>query len=144
MSYWDIALPEPQRASFSFPHLLQAPLLLLPLANRQAYLERYSEQDKGHTSLGQSLDSWPAPYWTIDASFATMTLLLAFEDNGLNALFFAHVHEEKLREKFGIPAEVQMLGVIAVGYENSQDVRLGRSSRRQRHTPNQIIHSGHW
>lgn len=144
MSYWDIALPEPQRSSFSFPQLLQAPLLLLPLADRHAYLQRYSEPDKGHTSLGQSLDAWPAPYWTIDASFATMTLLLALEDNGLSALFFAHVQEEKLRQQFGIPADVQMLGVIAVGYRDANETRPGRSTSRPRHTPNQIIHSGHW
>lgn len=144
MSYWDIALPEPQRSSFSFPHLLNAPLLMLPLADRRAYLERYSEADKSHTPLGQSLDAWPAPYWTIDASFATMTLLLALEDCGLRALFFAHVQEEKLRATFGIPDEVQLLGVIAAGYGDSTKARPGRSANRQRRTPSQIIHRGHW
>lgn len=144
VQYWDIALPEPQRSSFVFPHLLEAPLIMLSLSNRQAYLDRYSESDKQHTGLGDSVEAWPAPYWTIDASFATMTLLLALQDSGLSTLFFAHAKEQQLREKFSIPDHVEILGVIAAGYANETSLRRGRSAGRKRRTPNEIIHLGRW
>lgn len=144
MDYWDIALPESRRSSFAFPGLLQAPILLLSLADRQAYLHRYSEPDKDATQLGESLDAWPAPYWTIDASFATMTLLLALEERGLGTLFFAHVHEESLREKFDIPSHVEILGAIAVGYPDHSADRRGRSATRRRRTSSEIIHRQRW
>lgn len=144
MDYWDLTLPEPRRSSFAFPGLLRAPLLLLALTDRQAYLHRYSEPDKGGSPLGESLDVWPAPYWTIDASFATMTLLLALEERGLGTLFFAHAEEASLREKFGIPEHVEILGAIAVGYPDADISRQGRSATRRRRTSSEIIHQQRW
>lgn len=142
--YWDVALPKEHRGSFAFPYLLQAPLIMLSLTDRNAYLERYAEPDKSHTALGQSENAWPAPYWTIDASFATMTFLLACENRGIGTLFFAHAHEEKLREKFSIPHSVDILGVIAAGYVDTEHVRSGRSASRVRRDATQIIHRSRW
>ena len=51
-------------------------------------MRRYAEPDKAATGLGRSAAAWPVPYWTVDAAFAVMTLLLAAEDAGLGALFF--------------------------------------------------------
>lgn len=142
--YWDIALPAEKREGFAFPSLLNAPLIALVLADPHAYLSRYSEPDKASTGLGESVEQWPAPYWTIDASFATMTLLLALEDRGVSSLFFAHAQEERLRESFGIPAHVQVLGTIACGYALSDNKRKGRSSSRARHTASSVIHRSRW
>ena len=142
--YWDIALPAEKRGGFAFPSLLNAPLIALVLADPHAYLSRYSEPDKASTGLGESVEQWPAPYWTIDASFATMTLLLALEDRGVSSLFFAHAQEERLREFFGIPAHVQVLGTIACGYALSDNERKGRSSSRARHTASSVIHRSRW
>ncbi|MEY3806924.1 MAG: hypothetical protein RIR69_1736 [Actinomycetota bacterium] len=142
--YWDIALPEARRTSFAFPGLLQAPILLLSLADRQAYLQRYSEPDKGGSQLGASIEAWPAPYWTIDASFATMTLLLALHERGLGSLFFAHAEEESLRATFNIPDHVEILGAIAVGYPDLSATRRGRSATRRRRSSNEIIHRQRW
>ena len=50
--YWDIALPVEKRESFSFPTLINAPLVALVLADPHAYLARYSEPDKASTGLG--------------------------------------------------------------------------------------------
>ena len=142
--YWDIALPVEKRESFSFPTLINAPLVALVLADPHAYLARYSEPDKASTRLGESVEEWPAPYWTIDASFATMTLLLALEDRGISSLFFAHAQEERLRESFGIPAHVQVLGTIACGYSLSNKERKGRSALRTRNTAASVIRHSHW
>lgn len=144
MQYWDIALPESQRSSFSFPNLLRAPVLLLSMADRQAYLDRYSQPDKSHTDLGEGESRWPAPYWTIDASFATMTLLHALHNSGLSALFFAHAQEALVREKFAIPDHVDVLGVIATGYADRVNTKPGRSATQRRRTVDEIIHHQQW
>jgi nitroreductase len=117
---------------------------MLSLADTDAYLSRYSEPDKSHTGLGTSLEMWPAPYWTIDASFSTMTLLHALHDQGVSSLFFAHARETELRAAFGIPDSVQILGVIAAGYPEDAPQRPGRSAQRPRRTSNEIIHHLKW
>jgi len=141
--YWDIALPEAKRNSFVFPGLLNAPCIALVLADPQAYLQRYSESDKEDTGLGASTEAWVAPYWTIDASFATMTFLLSLEDRGLGALFFAHSQEVELRHAFSIPEHVEVLGTIAFGYSEN-DVRKGRSSSRNSKSAHDVVHRLTW
>src|SRR5687767_9555323 len=66
--FWDVTLPGAERAGFAFPRLLDAPIVALPLADPQAYVDRYSEPDKRGSGLGRSADVWPAPYWTIDTA----------------------------------------------------------------------------
>jgi nitroreductase len=142
--YWNLALPDPKRAGFAFPGLLRAPFLAIVTADPAAYLERYSEPDKAATGLGASPDAWPAPYWTIDASFATMVLLLAFEDAGLGALFFAHSNEEAIRREFGVPEHVEILGVLVAGHRADGAQRRGRSAQRPRRTASEIIRGREW
>jgi nitroreductase len=142
--YWDIAFPEDRRSSFAFPQLFTAPMIALSVADPTAYLDRYSETDKEATGLGESLSAWPAPYWTIDASFATMTLLLALEDNGLGALFFAHSNETELRKEFQIPDHVQILGTIACGHPSDALQQKGRSANRERRGAENIIRRSRW
>ena len=142
--YWDVALAQEKRTNFSFPGLLQAPVIALMLADSSAYLDRYSEPDKAHTGLGESVDVWPAPYWTIDASFSTMTFLLALEDNGLGALFFAHANEDGLRAEFSLPDDVQILGTVALGYPIAGGTRRGRSASCARKSVAQVILRSRW
>ena len=142
--YWSVAMPDEKRGEFAFPGLLDAPFLAIVTADPGAYLDRYSEPDKSATGLGASRDAWPAPYWTIDASFATMTFLLALEDAGLGALFFAHAAEEAVREVLGVPADVQILGVIAVGHVDESRDRRGRSASRPRRRADEVLRRGRW
>ena len=142
--YWDITLPIERRESFAFPLLLQAPVIVVSMCDPTAYLERYSEPDKKSTGLGADLDQWPAPYWTIDASFATMTFLLALEDVKLGALFFAHSNEAALRHEFNIPDHIEILGTIAIGHETEGPKRQGRSAQRVRRSVESIIHRKNW
>lgn len=142
--YWDIAFPVDKRDGFVFPGLFQAPLIFLVIADPRAYLARYSEDDKSSTGLGDSTDAWVAPYWTIDASFATMTFLLALHDVGLGALFFAHSSESELRREFALPDDVQILGTLAVGYESDVPAREGRSAKRATRSADSVIHRGRW
>ena len=142
--YWDIALPVEMRESFAFPLLLRAPVIAISMCDPTAYLERYSEPDKKATGLGVGRDQWPAPYWTIDASFATMTFLLALEDAKLGALFFAHSNEQSLRREFNIPDHIEILGTIAIGHEVDGQKRQGRSAQRVRRSVESIIHQKNW
>lgn len=142
--FWNVTLPKEKRASFRWQHLLDAPVIALAFADPNAYLERYSEPDKASTKLGSSTESWPTPYWTVDASFATMQLLLAAHDVGLGALFFGVFSgEQKLRSDFGVPEQMQLIGAIALGWPIPEKAtEKGASARRPRRKPSEIIHEG--
>jgi nitroreductase len=160
--FWDITLPPMRRGAFRWKQLLDAPVIAIPLADPRAYVERYSEADKRASGLGTGTDAWPAPYWTVDTSMSVMTLLLAAEDVGLGALFFGIFRgERELRRALGIPAVMQILGAVALGYPAPKpapdavpdatplatDVSpsgRGRSAGRTRRSPEEIIHRGAW
>jgi nitroreductase len=142
--YWDVAFPVHQRKSFAFPGLFDAPVIALSLSDPGAYLSRYSEADKEATGLGEGVGAWPAPYWTIDASFATMTFLLALEDAELGALFFAHANEDDLRREFSIPESIEILGTIAIGHPSDIQAQQGRSAARSRRSSADIMHRSRW
>jgi nitroreductase len=144
-TFWDLSLPVEKRENFAWPHLLDAPIIMLPFADAQAYADRYAEPDKSHTGLGASVEAWPTPYWTIDASFAVMTLLLGAHDMGLGSLFFAVFNgEEKVRSHFGVPHSQQLIGAIALGWPREEQERAGRSASRQRRTADEVAHFGRW
>lgn len=143
--YWDITLPTDKRATFGWPHLLAAPVLMIWLADPGAYVERYAEADKAATGLGAGVETWPAPYWTIDASMAAMTILLAAEDRGLGALFFGVFRAEyEVRAEFDIPDRLEIVGAIALGHRMDEGNSPGRSAGRPRRTPPEIIHRARW
>lgn len=142
--FWNVTLPKEKRESFRWQHLLDAPVIALAFADPNAYLERYSEPDKASTKLGSSTESWPTPYWTVDASFATMQLLLAAHDVGLGALFFGVFSgEQKLRSDFNVPEQMQLIGAVALGWPIPEKAtEKGASARRPRRKPSEIIHEG--
>jgi nitroreductase len=143
--FWDITLPPAERASFAWPGLLDAPVVALVLADPDAYVARYAEPDKAAAGLGESAEAWPVPYWTVDAAFATMTLLLAAEAEGLGTLFFGVFQgEDELRTELGIPGGLLLLGVVALGWPAPQPARPGTSASRPRRRPAEIIHQGRW
>lgn len=142
--FWDITLPKDRRETFRWRRLLDAPVIALPFADPQAYVDRYAEADKSRTGLGDGVDAWPTPYWTVDAAMAVMTLLLAAEDAGLGALFFGVFRgEDDLRDELEIPDRLELLGALAIGYPAEGD-GPGRSSSRRRRRPDEIIHRGRW
>lgn len=149
--FWDITLPVMRRGTFKWQRLLDAPVIALPFADPKAYTDRYSEPDKAGTGLGTGAQAWPAPYWTIDASMAVMTMLLAAEDRGLGALFFGVFKgERELRQHLGVPPGPELLGALAIGYPADPTdpdlpaVAPGRSALRRRRTASEIIHLGRW
>lgn len=146
--FWRHAFPAERRGSFRFPGLFDAPLILLPFADPDAYVARYAEPDKAATGLGSAPEAWPTPYWTIDASMSVMTLLLAAEDEGLGALLFAVFHgEAEVRAELGVPDGLQLLGAIAMGHpaaDAGSGDRQGISAGRPRRRAGEIVHRGGW
>ena len=146
--FWDDTLATEKRSAFRWKQLLDAPVITLVFADPIAYVQRYAEPDKSKTGLGAGVESWATPYWTVDASFAAMTMLLAAQDAGLGALFFAvFAGEQQLRNRLGVPSEMQLIGAIAIGWpligEKADDSR-GLSAQRKRRTPDEIIHHNAW
>src|ERR1700694_5144022 len=113
--YWDSVGPD-DPPGFSWQDLFNAPLLIVCLSNKSAYLDRYAEADKGWTDRSEA--HWPAPYWDIDTGMAAMLMLLTAVDEGLGALFFGVPPEkvERLQATFGIPQQMRPIGTIAIGY----------------------------
>lgn len=141
--FWRHTLPAAERPSFRWPGLLRAPVLVLPLASRQAYLDRYAEPDKAGAGLEEE-DGWPVPYWQVDCAFATMLLLLAAVDAGLGALFFAIFRgEDDVLADLGVPGDHRPLGAVALGHPAADD-RPSASLARGRRPLSEVVHRGGW
>lgn len=121
-----------------------APVLIVPLASKKAYLDRYAEEDKGWADRDES--RWPMPFWYIDAAFASMLMLLSSVDEGLGALFFGLFPPTlgAFREEFGIPDEWDPIGVIAVGHPAPVDPVRSSAHTRPRRSFDEIVHQGRW
>lgn len=142
--FWDVSLPPERRATFAWPGLLRAPVIVLPLAEPGAYVARYAEPDKAATGLGAGESAWPVAYWDVDTAFATMNLLLSVVDAGLGALFFGLFgRERQVLDAFGVPADRRAIGAVALGHPAGDD-RPGRSSGRARRPEHEVVHRGRW
>src|SRR5262245_7868189 len=50
-----------------------APVLIVPMSNKSAYLDRYAEGDKGWSDRDEA--RWPVPYWHMDVAMAALLML---------------------------------------------------------------------
>ncbi len=121
----------------------RAPLLVVPLSSKEAYLDRYAEPDKGWTDRDEA--RWPVPYWDVDAGMAALMILLTAVDEGLGACLFGVPAErvDPFREAFGIPPSHRPVGVVSVGYPGGGD-RRSPSLRRGRRGLDEVVHRGRW
>src|ERR1700736_2431544 len=58
--FWDAVSDARWRADASWPGLLRAPIIIIPLTDEAAYRARYGEPDKAASGLHSS--EWPVPY----------------------------------------------------------------------------------
>ena len=121
----------------------RAPLLVVPFSNKQAYLDRYAEPDKGWADRDES--RWPVPYWDVDAGMASLLMLLTAVDEGLGACFFGVPGDRvaALRAAFGVPDEYRPVGCLSFGYPGDGD-RRSPSLRRGRRGLDEVVHRGQW
>lgn len=117
-----------------------APLIIVPMSNASAYLDRYAEPEKGHTDRDTSW--WPAPYWDIDTGMAAMSMLLTAVNEGLGACFFGIPRPTypSFRAAFGVPETFTPIGAISFGYSD-EPVRDLRARRRR---TEDIVHWRRW
>jgi nitroreductase len=145
-AYWDATTDAPWReASDRFEGMRRAPVVLLSYASAEAYVERYGEPDKAAVSdLGAGVERWPVPYWTGDAAFGVMTVLLAAVDAGLGACILgAFKGEDVLATQLRVPPEWRLFGAVLLGYHDGQD-RPSRSLDRSGPSAADRIHWGAW
>ena len=147
--FWSLTFPGDRgvpgsaaRATFRWQGLFDAPVVVVPIVDPQAYVSRYSEPDKVHASLGAEA-AWDPPYWWVDGGMAVENLLLAAVAEGLGALFFGlFANEALVFAEFGVPAGRRALGAITLGWpapdEPSPSVARGRRSL------DETIHRGGW
>jgi nitroreductase len=139
--FWEASFPGGEDSRM--PGLRNAALIVVPLASKKAYLDRYAEPDKGWTDRDES--RWPAPYWTIDTAFAAMLMLLAAVEEGLGALFFGLFppeHGPVFLRSFGVPEEYETIGAVAIGHPAEDTIQS--SARRGRRPLYEVVHRGRW
>ena len=121
----------------------RAPLVVVPFACKDDYLDRYAEPDKGWTDRDES--RWPVPYWYIDTGMAALNVLHAAVAEDLGALFFGIPDEDwpAVREAFDVPTAYDPIGAIVVGHP--ADERVGGSAdTRDRRNVEDVVHGGAW
>ncbi|GAB4082838.1 nitroreductase family protein [Modestobacter muralis] len=121
----------------------RAPLLVVPLSHKAAYLDRYAEPDKGWTDRDEA--RWPVPYWDVDTGMASLLMLLTAVDEGLAAAFFGVPPErlDSFRAAFGVPAAYSPVGCLSIGYAGAED-RRSPSLKRGRRGVEEVVHRGRW
>ena len=120
------------------------PVLVLPLAHKGAYIERYSRPDK--IAFGMDDEArWPVPYWFIDTGMTVMLMLVAAVNEGLGGWFFGIAHgEDELLSKLGVPDGYKPIGAVGLGYAAPHEIKQGSSKVISRRPVDEVVHRGHW
>ena len=121
----------------------RAPVLVVALSCKAAYLDRYSESDKGWTDRDEA--RWPAPYWDIDTGMAALLILLTAVDEGIGGCLFGVPPDriDDVRDAFGIPGDHHPIGAVALGHP-ADDLVRGSAATRRRRPLAEVVHRGRW
>ena len=118
--------------------------IVLPVANKRLYLDRYAQPDKLQFGLDKE-ENWPVPFWTVDTSMAIMLILLAAVDEGLGAWYLDISRgQAEVTRVLGIPESCSRLGVVALGYPSSEDQPRGSVFTQRRRPFEEMFHFGRW
>ncbi len=121
-----------------------APVVVVPLSSKAAYLDRYAEPDKGWEDRAER--RWPVPYWHIDTGMASLLILQTAVDEGLGACFFGIPSEQVavFRGEFEVPEAWTPIGAITVGHRTEDAGAQGSPARRTRRPFEEVVHRGRW
>jgi nitroreductase len=140
--FWDAMVSSSDEPDPWLRDMKNAPLLIVPLSHKQAYLDRYAETDKGWADRDEA--RWTVPYWDIDTGFAALLILLTAVDEELGACFFGVPPDRvpAFRAAFGVPAEYTPIGCVSAGYRAPD--RRSPSLRRGHRPVEEVVHRGSW
>ena len=141
--FWSVTTADDDEQDRWLAGMSRAPVVIVALSCKAAYLDRYAEPDKGWTDRDET--HWPAPYWDIDTGMAALLVLLTAVDEGLGACFFG-VPAERItafRREFGVPDDHHPIGAITLGHPAGERV-AGSARTRQRRTTEDVVHNGRW
>ncbi|HXJ27184.1 MAG TPA: nitroreductase family protein [Streptosporangiaceae bacterium] len=126
------------------PTMQEAPLVVVALASKDAYLDHYAQP--GAPWPDRSEAHWAAPYWFVDTGMAALLMLLTAVDEGLGACFFGIMPEniDPFRAEFAVPLEYSPVGAVTIGYK--ADDLPPQSSRIEelRRDAAEVVHRGQW
>ena len=131
----------PTRATQT-PTMMDAPLVVVPLAHEAAYRDRYAQPDKAPLEV-----EWPVPFWYVDTGMAALLMLLTAVDEGLGAGLFGIQGENRqpFKDAFGIPDAYDPVCGITVGYRAPDLPPVDRATVEQRRRKKEdVVHRGHW
>lgn len=140
-AYWE-ATADPDFAPDRWLSGMQkAPVLIVPLSCKAAYLNRYAEPDKGWTDRDEA--RWPMPFWHMDAAMASLLILQTATDEGLGACFFGIPPERvaNLKAEFGIPDDHDPIGAITIGHPATGGAQGSTKTRKRRAD---VVHHNRW
>ena len=140
--YWNTTMTAERRMAFGWPGMFNAPLIVVALSNKGAYLDRYARPDKGWTDRDET--RWPVPYWDIDAGMAALLILQTAVDAGLGAVFFGIFDQVGFRRAFGIPDEYTAVGTIAIGHKAPTDRPSPSLKIVGKRPASDVVHRGRW
>ncbi|MFD5093287.1 nitroreductase family protein [Amycolatopsis thailandensis] len=132
-------------ASWAPETVTTAPVAIVPLSVKNAYLDRYAKPDKGFAEGDDSW--WRVPYWDVDTGMATLLILQTAVDEDLGAVFFGLAPEsvERLHSEFGVPEDHDPIGVVALGHGAEIGPSPGSSATTiARREFEEVIRFGHW
>jgi nitroreductase len=141
-AYWAATGLDDEEPDSWGARLRTAPLIIVALSNKSAYLDRYAQPDKGWTDRDEA--HWPVPYWDIDTGFAALLIHLTAVDQGLGSCFIGLPVESigAFKAAFGIPEEFTPIGALTVGYRASD--KRSPSLRRGHRPVDDVVHHGRW
>ncbi|WP_203336441.1 nitroreductase family protein [Nocardioides limicola] len=142
--FWRSTSPDPDASNPWLDGMRTAPVVIVPLTDKGAYLDRYAQPDKGWTD--RSEERWPVPYWYVDAGMASLLILLTAVDEELGACFFGipGSRVDAFRDEFGIPDSHRPVGALTIGHRIDDAGSSGSPSRRVRIGTDEVVHRGRW
>ena len=126
------------------------PVVVIPLSNESAYVDRYSQPDKIEFGL-DAAERWAVPYWDVDAGMASMLILLVAVECGLGALFAGIFYGEAellspLRRSGALPSDRRHPPRLPDGGRRSVGhlfrAQTGAPRRRPTRPPQQVVRRG--
>jgi FMN reductase [NAD(P)H] len=128
------------------PWISRAPVHIVVALREDDYHDRYTEQSK--LEDGEEIE-WPVPWWWIDAGQALLLVLLGAVEEGLGAALFTlypKEHNGRLRELLGMPEDLAIVGVVAIGHPAPEPMEERRKAdlRKRRRPLEDVVRWERW